>query len=133
LKAGDLPKLNLEIGKKYCIETIHFEENPKSDSYKLFDKKQFEFEATRYNSAEKKYDITLVMKYFKHVIQEKDKKGEWVEKEVYETGYVTTFRNPIVYLNMNQIRVKFKISNENQTSSFDFTDFQKYKHRRVFL
>lgn len=132
LIAGDLPKLKLHIGKKYLIETIYHEDTTETNNRRLYDKKIFEFWATGYNQAERTYNIELVLKYFMHVIQKKDIKGEWTEEEVYETGYITTFRNPIVYLNMFQIRVRFKISESNRSSSFDFSEFVKYKSKEGY-
>ena len=127
LKANELPRLNLQIGKKYLIETIYLEDTSKTNNQKLYDKKQFEFEATGFDKAKETYEIKLYLKYYLHVVQERKPNKDWVEKEVYETGYKTTHQGPIVYLNMYQIPVRFNLSADNVATSFDFSDFSKYK------
>jgi len=127
LKAGDLPKLNLEIGKKYTIETIFHVDTSKTNPRREYDKKIYEFVATGFNKDAGTYDINLTVSYYMHVLQEISKKGVWTEKEVYETGYVTTHRNPIVYLNMYQVPVKFKLTKEGKITLFDFSEYNKTK------
>ena len=127
LKAGDLPKLNLEIGKKYTIETIYHEDTSKTNPRREYDKKIYEFVPTGFSKNNGTYDIKLTISYYMHVRQEISKTGAWTEKEVYETGYVTTHRNPTVYLNMFQVPVKFKITKNNKITSFDFSEYNKTK------
>ena len=131
LRAENLPELNLQIGKKYLIETIYHEEATEGTNRTVYDKKRFEFEATDFNQKELTYDITLVLKYFMHVVQEKNY-GEWSEKEVYETGGLSTYRNAIVYLNMYQVPVKFKLTKHGKIISFTTIDFGKNKSPEGF-
>ncbi len=126
LKAGDLPKLNLEIGKKYTIETIFHEDTSKTNPRREYDKKIFEFVPTSLNK-DGIYDINLTISYYIHVRQEISLSGAWTEKEIYETGYVTTHRNPTVYLNMFKIPVNLKIAKNNKITSFDFSEYNKTK------
>ena len=128
LKAADLPKLNLEIGKKYSIETIYLQDTSKTNPRREYDKKIYEFVPTSFNGTEGIFEVKLMLSYFFHVVQEINKSGVWTEKEVYETGYVTTHRSPIVYLNMFKVPVIIKIAENSKIISFDFSEYNKTKN-----
>jgi len=127
LKAADLPKLNLEIGKKYSIETIYLQDTSKTNPRREYDKKIYEFVPTSFNKNEGSYELKMMISYFFHTVQEINKSGVWTEKEVYETGYVTTHRNPIVYMNMFKVPVIIKITDSSKIISFDFGEYNKTK------
>ena len=151
IKAAELPRLNLEIGKKYTIETIYHEDTSKTNPRREYDKKIFEFTPTGFDKNKGIYDVKVVISYFMHVVQEigqtevvinliqkrskyfmykygdMPKPGVWTEKEVYETGYPSTFSRPVVFMNKNQVPVTFKMTNEGLITSFDFSAFYNYK------
>ena len=127
LKAGDLPKLNLEIGKKYTIETVYLEDTSKTNPRREYDKKIFEFTPTGFDKNKGIYEVKLVISYFMHVRQEINKQGVWSEKEVYETGYPSTFSRPVVFMNMHQVPVRFSLTNEGKITNFDFSDYERLK------
>ena len=127
LKAGDLPKLNLEIGKKYTIETIYHEDTSKVNPHREYDKKIFEFVPTSFNKNEGVYEVKLVISYFMHVRQEISKPGVWTEKEVYVTGFPSTFRRSVVFMNKHQVPVTFKLTDTGQITAFDFSAYYNYK------
>ncbi len=122
LQAGNLPKLNLQMRKKYTIETVYYEDTTRFNPRNRYDKKKFEFEVAAFNVYEKTYDISLVITYFLHVVQTR-KSQEWKEDEVYETGFPTTYRNPVVYLNMFRVPVRFKLTEDGKIISFDRVNF----------
>ena len=128
LKAADLPKLNLEIGKKYSIETIYLQDTSKTNPRREYDKRIYEFVATGFNKNDGFYDVKIIINYFFHVVQEVNKTGAWTENEVYETGYLTTHRSPIVYMNMNHVPVYFKLTKDGKISSFDISEYNKTKN-----
>ncbi len=126
LQARDLPKINLRTGEKYMLETVYHEDSTRAVPINRYDKKKFEIEVIAFNEREKSYDISLVITYFLHVVQiQKDQ--EWKEDEVYETGTLTTYRSPLVYLNMFRVPVQFKLSENGKVSSFQPVDFGKNK------
>lgn len=124
--ARDIPVLNLAPGEKYIIETVYYEDSTAGAPRNCFDKKRFEFRVTGYDEKGQTYEIELFLKYYMHVIQSR-KSDEWKESEVYETGYVTSYRSPEVYLNMHQVPVRFKLHREGNTISFKNFDFGDYK------
>lgn len=126
LQARDLPKIKLRTGQKYIIETVYHEDTTLVIPRNRYDKKKFEIEVVAFNEREKSYDISLVITYFLHVVQTQ-RDQEWKEGEVYETGTLTTYRSPLVYLNMFRVPVRFKLTENGKVSSFQPVDFGKNK------
>ncbi|MEL7588020.1 MAG: histidine kinase [Prolixibacteraceae bacterium] len=126
LQARDLPKLNLQMRRKYIIETVYHEDTSRVNLRTRYDKKKFEFEVVSYDLHEKTYDISLVISYFLHVAQTQ-KGQEWIEDEVYETGFPTTYRSPVVYLNMFRVPVGFKLTQDGKIISFERINFGSNK------
>lgn len=127
LRAGDLPRLNLEVGKKYTIETIYHEDTSKVNPHREYDKKIFEFTPTGFDKDKGIYDVKLVITYFMHVVQEIPQPGIWMERDVYETGYPSNFRRPVVFMNKHLVPVTFKLSKDGEITSFDFSAYYNYK------
>lgn len=127
LKAGDLPKLNLEIGKKYTIETIYHEDTSKVNPHREYDKKIFEFTPTGFDKNKGIYDVKLVITYYMHVVQLIQKSGMWMETDVYETGFPSNFSRPVVFMNKHLVPVTFKLSAEGEITAFDFSAYYNYK------
>ncbi len=127
LRAGDLPKLNLEVGKKYTIETIYHEDTSKVNPHREYDKKIFEFTPTGFDKNKGIYDVKLVISYFMHVVLLTRRPGVWMEKDVYETGFPSNFSRPVVFMNKHQVPVTFKLSTEGEITSFDFSAYYNYK------
>jgi hypothetical protein len=127
LRAGDLPKLNLEVGKKYTIETIYHEDTSKVNPRREYDKKIFEFTPTAFDKNKGIYDVKLVITYFMHVVQLIQKSGMWMETAVYETGFTSNFSRPVVFMNKHQVPVTFKLSTEGEITAFDFSAYYNYK------
>jgi len=128
LKADDHTLLNPELGRKYTVETIYHLDTSKTNPRREYDKRIYEWTATNYDPKEKSYTIRLIVSYFMHVEQEINQTGEWQEKEVFETGYLTSYRNPLVFINRYYIPVTFKLSKEGKASEFDFSEYGKTKN-----
>jgi sensor histidine kinase YesM len=124
--ASELPLLNLEVGKTYTIETInHIDttaQNPKRD----WDQCKWLFTPISYNSSTQTYRMKAVLDYYQHVVQKRDTISGWKEKEVYETGYLESYRSQLVFLNANKIPIYFDITKEGIVSSFDFSKYNNY-------
>lgn len=127
LRAGDLPRLNLEVGKKYTFETIYHEDTSKVNPHREYDKKIFEFTPTAFDKNKGMYDVKLVITYFMHVVQQIQKSGMWMETAVYETGFPSNFSRPVVFMNKHQVPVTFKLSAEGEITAFDFSAYYNYK------
>jgi len=127
LRAGDLPKLNLEVGKKYTFETIYHEDTSKVNPRREYDKKIFEFTPTAFDKNKGIYDVKLVITYFMHVVQQIQKSGMWMETAVYETGFPSNFSRPVVFMNKHQVPVTFKLSAVGEITAFDFSAYYNYK------
>ena len=127
LKADDHTPINPEIGRKYTVETIYHQDTSKTNPRREYDKRIYEWTATNYDPNQKSYTVKLKLSYFMHVVQEINQTGVWQEKEVYETGYLTTYRNPLVFINRFHIPVIFRLTKEGKTTSFDFSEYGKAK------
>ena len=127
LKADEHSLLNPEIGRKYTVETIYHLDTSKTNLRREYDKRIYEWTAINYDLKGKSYTVKLSVSYFMHVVQEINQTGEWQEKEVYETGYLTSYRNPLAFINRYHIPVTFKLSKDGKATIFDFSEYGKAK------
>lgn len=127
LEASELPLLNLEIGKTYHIETTTHIDTSVQWQRRFWDYKKWEFTPTKYNQSSKTYTIKAVLAYHQHVIQQKFDYRGWMENYVYETGYLGSYRSPIVYMNHYKIPFWFNLSEEGTVNNIDFSAFKEYK------
>jgi len=127
LKADDHSLLNPEIGRKYTVETIYHLDTSKTNPRREYDKRIYEWTAINYDLKEKSYTVKLSVSYFIHVVQEINQTREWQEKEIFETGYLTSYRNPLVFINRSHIPITFKLSKDGKTTDFDFSEYGKTK------
>jgi hypothetical protein len=125
--ASELPLLNLEVGKTYTIETINHIDTSAQNPKRNWDQCKWLFTPISYNSSTQTYRMKAVLDYYQHVIQEKDSALGWKEKEVYETGYLQSYRSQMVFLNLNKVFFYFDITKEGIVDSFDFSEYNKTK------
>jgi hypothetical protein len=125
--AVELPKLNLEVGKTYTIETITHIDTSAQNPVRNWDQCKWLFTPISFNPSTQTYRMKAVLDYYQHVIHEKDNTLGWREKEVYETGYLQNYRSQMVFLNANKIHFYFDITQDGIVSSFDFSEYNQYK------
>ncbi len=127
LQANQFPQLNLEIGKTYTFETVDHTDTTKLKPQRYWDLKRWEVVPLEYNTLNETYKMKAQLSFYQHVEQELTPQGRWVEKNVYETGYLQSYRNPINYLNHYRIPVYFEITRKGSILNFDFSEYEKYK------
>ncbi|MFA9389809.1 MAG: histidine kinase [Prolixibacteraceae bacterium] len=126
-QATELPLLNLEIGKTYHIETTTHVDTSEQWPYRLWEHKKWEFTPMTFDAKSETYKIKAVLKFYQHVIQRKFDYRGWMEEEVYETGYLGSYRSPLVYLSENEVPVYFMLNKNGYSSDFDFGAFTNFK------
>jgi hypothetical protein len=127
VKATELPMLKLEIEKTYHIETTTHIDTSEQWAYRLWDHKKWDFTPISYDEISESYKIKAVLTYYQHVIQRKFEYRGWMEEEVYETGYLGSYRSPIVYMNANLIPIYFNLTKDGTVSNIDFSEFKNYR------
>lgn len=127
VKATELPLLNLEIGKTYRIETTTHIDTSEHWLRRYWDHRKWDFTPESFNSETQTYKMKAVLNFYQHVIQQKFDFRGWMEEEVYETGYLASYRSPTVYLSEYQIPVYFKLDKQGNSFDFDFNSFAQYK------
>lgn len=127
LLANNWPELNLEIGKTYTIETVDHIDSSSFIPQRFWNLMRWEITPVQYKPENKSYEMKALLHFYQHVEQENVSQLGWQEKNVFETSYLQSCRNPIIYLNQNQIPVYFEISREGTILSYNFSEYEKSK------
>jgi sensor histidine kinase YesM len=125
--ASELPKLNLEIGKTFTIETITHVDTSSQSPYRIWDEHKWKVTPLFFDLGKQVYCLKMEMTYYRHVRHEKNAVQGWQESEVYETGYLMSYRSPVVHLNASKAPVFVEIRRDGVITSFDFSEYDLAK------
>lgn len=123
----EFPILNLEIGKSFTIETITHIDTSSQSPYRIWDEQKWKVTPLFFDLEKQVYHLKIEMTYYRHLKHEKNEVRGWQESEVYETGYLMSYRSPVVYLNSSKAPVFVEIQRNGVITSFDFSEYNLSK------
>ncbi len=129
LRATDIPKLNLEIGKTYKISTTSFSDS--SSNYRIvsYSKCVYDLTPLSFDKRKQVYRMQVVLDYYKYAFQRFNQDMGWVEESAYETGFPCMYTSPITNLNRNRVKLYIEVNTSGQLLNTDFSNYEKCKTR----